>query len=150
MTNGAHSKSSRHGGIKMKKLLPKLLIMFFCTGCAGISSPTISPSFSGFGGQQPLLQSTTAVQLTSRNYRIVKTNAVGSDWGINLLGLIPLVSPDYVKVVKELYEAGGVAEGKPQAIVNVVQQQTSPYFILFSIPRITIRADVVEFKEPVP
>ena len=134
----------------MKKLLPKLLVMLlFCTGCAPFALPAISPSLSG-GGQQPLLQTTTTVQLTSQNYRIVKTNVVGTDWGVNLLGLVPIVSPKYVTVMKQLYEAGEVAEGKPQAIVNVIQQHSSPYFILFSIPRITIRADVVEFTKASP
>jgi hypothetical protein len=79
-----------------------------------------------------------------------ETNVVGTDWGIYFLGLVPIVSPQYVKAMKQLYEAGGVAEGSPQAIVNVIQQHTSPYFILFSIPRITIRADVVEFTKPSP
>ncbi len=134
----------------MLKLFPKLLIMFFLCGCAGVSSPTISPSFSGFGGLQSQLQTATTVQLASHNYRIVKTNVVGSDWGISFLGLIPIVSPDYAKAMKRLYVAGDVAEGRPQAIVNVVQQHTAPYFILFSIPRVAIRADVVEFEEPVP
>jgi hypothetical protein len=135
----------------MKTLFPKLLIMcYFCTGCAGFALPAISPSVSGGGGQQPLLQTTTMVQLTSQNYRIVKTNVVGTDWGVNLLGLVPIVSPKYVTVMKQLYDAGEVAEGKPQAIVNVIQQHSSPYFILFSIPRITIRADVVEFTKPSP
>ena len=135
----------------MSKLLPKLLFMFFfCTGCAAFTIPSISPLLSGLGGKQNLLQTTTTVRLTSQNYRIIKTNVVGSDWGINLLGLIPIVSPKYESVMKQLYEAGGVTEGKPQAIVNVIQQNTSPYFILFSITRITIRADVVEFVEPTP
>jgi hypothetical protein len=135
----------------MKPLFPKLFIVcFLYTGCAAVSSPSISPSLSFLGGGQPLLQATTTVQLASENYRISKTNVVGTDWGINFLGLVPIVSPDYVKVMNQLYEAGGVAEGKPQAIVNILQQNTSAYFILFSIPRITIRADVVEFKKPNP
>lgn len=125
-------------------------MFLLCTGCAGVSSPTISPSFSGLGGQVPLVQTTTTVQLASQSYRILKANAVGSDWGINFLGFVPIVSPQYVKAMRRLYEAGGVTEGKPQAIVNVVQQHTSPYFILFSIPRITIRADVVEFEKRCP
>jgi hypothetical protein len=132
----------------MKKLLPKLLILsFLCTGCAAFALPTISPSFSG-GGQQQLIQTTTTVQLNSENFRIVKTNAVGSDWGINLLGLIAIISPNYEKVMDQLCKAGEISAGKPQAIVNVHQQYSSPYFILFSIPRITVRADVVEFTKP--
>lgn len=133
----------------MNKLFTKLLIIcLLCTGCAiPLSSqlPSISPSISS--GQQQNIQALTTVQLTTDNYRILKTNAVGTDWGINLLGLIPIVSPDYTIAIAKLYKAGKVTEGKPQAIVNVLQQHTSPFFILFSIPRITFRADVVEFTK---
>lgn len=134
----------------MIKLFPKLLIIFFSTGCAAFSSPTISTSLSGFGGQHEQLQTTTTVQLTSQNYRILKTNVFGTDWGIDLLGIIPIVSPNCEKAMHQLYEAGGVKEGKPHAIVNVLKQHVSPYFILFSVPRVTIRADVVEFIKPSP
>lgn len=94
-----------------------------------------------------MIQTTTTIRLSTDNYRILKTNVVGTDWGIDILGLIPIVSPDYTKAIAKLYKAGEVAEGKPQAIVNVLQQHTAPYFILFSIPRITFRADVVEFTK---
>jgi len=60
------------------------------------------------------------------------------------------MSPDYAEAMAQLYQAGGITEGKAQAIVNVVQQNTSAYFILFGIPRITVRADVVEFTEALP
>ncbi len=96
------------------------------------------------------MQTTSTVQLSSDNYRIVRTNAVGTDWGINFLGLIPVISPKYEKAINQVYKAGGVAEGKSLAIVNVLQQYTSAYFILFSIPRIRIRAHVVVFWRPCP
>jgi hypothetical protein len=131
----------------MKKLFPSLLVIsFLCSGCAiplaGVL-PGLSPSFSG--GQEQGIKATTTVLLSTDNYKILKTNVVGTDWGINLLGLIPIVSPDYTKAVAKLYAAGEVTEGRPQAIANVLQQHTSPFFILFSIPRITFRADVIEF-----
>jgi hypothetical protein len=132
----------------MGKLLLKLLVVgILCTGCA-LPLPGLSPSISG--GHQQDVKTVTNVELTRENYRIVKTNAVGTDWGINFLGLIPIISPDYIKALSELYKAGGVTEGKPQALINVLQQHTSPFFILFSIPRITFRADVVEFSAPTP
>jgi hypothetical protein len=59
------------------------------------------------------------VLLSTENYRILKTNVVDTDWGIDFLGFIPIVSPDYAKAIAMLYKAGDVAEGKPQAIVNV-------------------------------
>jgi hypothetical protein len=131
----------------MKKLFPKLLILcFLCTGCA-IPLLSLLPGFSssGSGGQIQGIQTTTSVTLANDNYRILKTNVVGTDWGITFLGIFPIVSPDYVKAIENLYIAGEVSEGKPLAIVNILQQNTSPFFILFSIPRITFSADVVEF-----
>jgi hypothetical protein len=123
-----------------------LIILFMtaslCAGCA-LPLPGISPS--GAGGQQQEIKSITAVNLSRDNFKIVKTNIHGTDWGINFLGILPIVSPDYTKAISELYRAGAVTEGKPQAIVNILQQHTAPFFILFSIPRITFRADVVEF-----
>ena len=126
-----------------------LVTCFCCSGCAALDIPTLMSSVTGGGGVQQL-QTMTSVQLTTQNYKIIKTNVVGSDWGIKLLGIFPIVSPSYVKTIKQLYKAGDVTEGKPQAIVNIFQQETSPYFILFSIPTITIRADVIEFMKPTP
>ena len=134
----------------MKKLHPLLLIIcFLCAGCA-MPLADLLPFTSNSGGGQEDIKALTMVQLTTGNYRILKTNVVGTDWGISLLGFIPVVSPDYTKAISKLYKAGELTEGNPQAIVNVLQQHTSPYFILFSIPRITFRADVVEFTKTTP
>jgi len=92
----------------------------------------------------------TSVSLAERNYRIVKTNVVGISGGFALLGLITVKSPDYTEAFAQLYQAGGVSEGKALALINVVQQSSAPYFILFSLPKITLRADVVEFVETLP
>jgi hypothetical protein len=129
----------------MKKLLPTACIAGIAlSGCAALL-PLASHPVSGQPPQQIL--TATEVQLSSGNFRIIKTNAVGSSWGVNFLGIFPLLSPDIVKALSNLYENGCVGEGRPVAIVNVVQQNTAPYFILFSIPRITVRADVVEFVD---
>lgn len=134
----------------MKKLLPRLLILCsLCTGCAAplfSQLPIISPSLSG--GQAPGIQATTTVSLAADNYKILKSNVVGTDWGVSLLGIIPIVSPDNAKAFARLNLAGEVYGGTPRAVVNILQQNTAPFFILFSIPRITFRADVVEFTKP--
>lgn len=117
-------------------------------GCAAVPLlPLVSPFLSG---QQPQVSTTTSVQLAAQNYKIVKTNAVGTSWGFSLLGFISLMPLDHTEAMAQLYQAGGITEGKPQAIVNVLQQNSSTYFILFGIPRITVRADVVEFTEALP
>jgi hypothetical protein len=43
-----------------------------------------------------------------------------------------------------------MAEGKALALINVIQQSSAPYFILFSLPETTFRADVVEFVDTLP
>lgn len=133
----------------MNKKFMLLLFVLLLSGCA-LPLADLTPFASSSSGGQEEIKTLTTVQLTSGNYRILKTNVTGTDWGISLLGIIPIVSPDYSKAISKLYKAGEVTEGAPQAIVNVLQQHSSPYFILFSIPRITFRADVVEFTQTGP
>ena len=130
----------------MKKLLTAILFLLG-TGCA-LPLPAVAPQVGG--GQQGALQAQTNVTLARANYRVVKTNVVGTDWGVYFLGVFPIVSPDYVKALKKLYKAGDVTAGKPLALANVIQQHTAPFFILFSVPEITLRADVVEFTQTPP
>ncbi|WP_206054840.1 DUF6567 family protein [Nitrosococcus wardiae] len=92
----------------------------------------------------------TSVNLSKKNYRIVKADVTGSSWGFKLLGLITLKPVSYANAITELYQKAGVSTGKAQALANVSQQKSSPFFILFSIPRITFRADLVEFTEGLP
>ena len=131
----------------MRNLSPLLLVLVLVTGCTALPPlPFILPSVSG---QVPVLP-VTSVSLTERNYRIVKTNVVGTSRGFALLGLITVKPPDYTEAFAQLYQAGGVSAGKALALINIVQQSSAPYFILFSLPEITLRADVVEFVETLP
>ena len=41
-----------------------------------------------------------------------------------------------------------IAERRALAFVNVMQASRAPYFLLFSLPEIIFRVDVVEFVEP--
>lgn len=115
----------------MKKWILGIVILAFLTGCASV-------------GSFPHTSATT-VDLTRNNYRIVKSNAIGESHGFRLLGLIPFASPTYTGAMSDLYSKAGVAEGKAQALANVTQEQSSIYLILFSIPKVTVRADIVEF-----
>jgi hypothetical protein len=124
-----------------------LLVVLWVTGCAPIPPlPFTLPSGSG----QASVLTLTEVQLAQRNYRVVRTNVVGTSRGFALLGLITVKPPDATAALARLYEAGGIAEGKALALINVIQQSSAPYFILFSLPDITFRADVVEFVETLP
>lgn len=89
----------------------------------------------------------TRVDLSRKNYCIVKTNAVGESAGFSLLGFIPLSVPRYTEAMSDLYSKAGLEAGKAQALANVTQEKSSTYLILFSIPKLTVRADIVEFLD---
>ncbi|MDD5411803.1 MAG: hypothetical protein PHF31_10390 [Methylobacter sp.] len=130
----------------MTKLLKTLPILWSLTGCAAVPAlPLLSGLIPAPGGTQVL--TITAVNLYKQNFKIVKANAIGSSVGFSFLGLINLKSPRYDEAITKLYQSAGVSEGKAQALVNVVHENSSTYFILFGLPKITVRADVIEFTD---
>ena len=133
----------------MSKLLIIMPILWVLTGCAAAlpALPALSGLLSGASGTH-ILTSTT-VTLSRKNFKIVKANAFGSSAGFSFLGLLSLKSPSYEEALTQLYRSADVSVGKSQALVNVMHEQTSTYFILFSLPKITVRADVIEFIDEV-
>ncbi len=131
----------------MWKLLQILPLSLLLGGCAA-AIPAL-PALSGLvpppAGTQVL--TTTTVKLSRKNYQIIKANAVGTSTGFNFLGLFTLKAPQYDEAISRLYKAARVSQGKAQTIVNVVHQNSSTYFILFALPKITVRADVIEFTD---
>jgi len=132
------------------KLLKTMPVLGLLTGCAAVPALT---SLSGMlslppAGSQVL--TATQVSLSKQNYHIVKVNAVGSSTGFSLFGLFSLQSPTYAEAMTQLCRSAGISEGKAQALVNLVHEHSSTYFILFGLPKITVRADVVEFTDGVP
>ena len=87
----------------------------------------------------------TQVKLTEGNFVTVKTNVVGQARGFSLLGFISLVPARFQTAMDRLYTKAEMKTGKPQVLGNVIMEKTSAYWILFSIPRVSVRADVVEF-----
>lgn len=118
-------------------LLPALIIMIGCS--------------SSMGGKMP--QSTaTSVLLKEKNYKTIKMGAKGTSIGFRLLGILPITSPNYAEAKADLYENLGTAdlEGRPIALANQTEDTSSLYLILFSIPKIVVTADVVEFIDTNP
>jgi hypothetical protein len=133
----------------LRHLSRLLCVWFVVTGCAPVPPlPFTLPLGSGSG--QASVLTLTEVNLAQRNYRVVRTNVAGTSRGFALLGLITVKPPDAIEALARLYEAGGIAEGNAIALINVLQQSSAPYFILFSLPEITFRADVVEFVDTLP
>lgn len=88
----------------------------------------------------------TAVSLKENNYKVLKAGARGDSTGFSLLGFIPIVSPNYAEAKSSLYSSiGHTLEGRSVALANQTQDTSSIYLILFSIPKIVVTADVVEF-----
>lgn len=114
-------------------VLACFLLIFSSWGC------TSSGSFPS--------TSATKVDLSRNNYRVVKANAVGESSGFKLFMFIPVVPTRYSEAMSDLHKEAGVVEGKAQALVNVTQEESSLYLLLFSIPKLTVRADVIEFTE---
>jgi hypothetical protein len=129
----------------MMKSLKILPILWLLTGCAAAlpALPALSGLIPATNGTHIL--TTTTVNLSRKNFKIVKANAFGSSVGFSFLGIFSLKSPSFEEALTQLYRSADVSEGKSQALVNVMHEQTSTYFILFALPKITVCADVIEF-----
>jgi hypothetical protein len=77
---------------------------------------------------------------------VVKARARGEDRGFYLLGFLPIVTPSVGDATDQLL-SGVDSEGRAVSLANVTQEWRSWYFVLFSLPRVVVRADVVEFVE---
>ena len=89
----------------------------------------------------------TNVTLMQKNYRMLKTDCIGDSHGFTLLGIIPMWRPTAATAIRELNTEAALPPGKAYARINEIQEKTSTYLILFSIPAITVRADIIEFLD---
>jgi hypothetical protein len=103
---------------------------------------------AGCASQGEFRQSSgTQVSLAGNNYKILKTGVKGTSTGFKLLGLIPIVPPNMADAKQSLYASCGESlTGRSVALANETEDRSSVYLILFSLPRYTITADVVEFN----
>ncbi|HZR17540.1 MAG TPA: hypothetical protein VFE51_09450 [Verrucomicrobiae bacterium] len=119
------------------------------TGCAAIA-PLSSIITTPSGGTPPLqVHEQTSVKLAADNFILIRTNVVGRSRGFSLLGIITIVPATLNKAMDRLYNNAQMHENQPQTIAHLVIEQTSSYWILFGIPEMDARADVVEFKPEV-
>ncbi len=117
------------------------------SGCAaGLATATTSgSSLLTPNGAFLEVHSETKVALEKPNFVVVKANNVGQSRGFALLGLITIVPPSCNTALSRLYEQAGVQPGRAQTLANVLVERSSSYWILFSLPEITVRGDLVEF-----
>src|SRR5262245_46970096 len=139
-------------GTVLSTLACLLFVVLGMTGWAAIAALPIDLPSGPSGSGPTAVLTRTEVQLKQRNYRVIRENVTGTSRGFALLGLLMLKPPDATEAFASLYEDGNlrvlIAEGRALAFVNVMQDSSAPYFLLFSLPKITFRADVVEFVEP--
>ena len=88
----------------------------------------------------------TGVSLAENNYKIIKAGVKGESRGFKLFGIIPFVSPNYAEAKADLYaNLGESLVGRSAALANQTEDKSTIYVILFSLPKVTITADVIEF-----
>jgi hypothetical protein len=121
-----------------------LLILVGATGCAAVA-PFASTLAGGAPSASLEVHSQTAVRLSEANFVTLRTNLVGSSEGFRLLGFITLRPATVNEAMTRLYATAQAQEGRPETLANLVVEHSGIYVILFSIPRVTIRADLIEF-----
>jgi hypothetical protein len=91
----------------------------------------------------------TEVSLTHGNYKMIRAGAEGRSYGFRfLLGIIPITAPSTADARADLYQnIGESVNGKSVALINVTEDRSTTWLLLFSIPKIVITGDVVEFNE---
>ena len=112
-------------------------ILILITGCASTRVENTTASTQ------------TQVSLNHANYKMLKAGAVGRSYGFRfLLGIIPITSPSSAAARADLYRSvGQPIDGKSIALINVLEDRSTTWLILFSIPKKVITGDVVEFAD---
>ncbi len=113
------------------------------TGCAGRATTSFLSVLPGVSSQD--LRNQTDVKLSEGNFVLVKTNVIGQSRGFALLGFITIVPAEFNTAFSRLYSQAGMESGKSQTLTDIAIERTGSYWILFSLPRCTVRADVVQF-----
>jgi hypothetical protein len=119
-------------------------------GCAALPLLPASSSLLPTGSATAEFHSATAVKLEQANFTTVKTNVVGQTKGFALLGIITIVPARFSTAIDRLYVQAEMRPGVAQTLANMVVDRSSTYLILYSIPRVSVRADVIEFVAPSP
>lgn len=133
----------------MARALLLICVCALLSGCAAIAP--FSSLVSAPTGPPPLqVHEETQVKLAEDNFLLIKTNVIGRSHGFSLLGIITIVPATLTKAMNRLYGAAEMPPGEPQTVAHLVIEQTSSYYILFGVPEVDVRADIVQFKPGPP
>lgn len=91
----------------------------------------------------------TDISLKENNYKVLKTCARGSSSGFKLFEIFTIWSPSYASARRSLYDSvGEKLEGRSIALANMSEDKSTIHLLLFSIPRLVVTGDVIEFDRP--
>jgi hypothetical protein len=127
-----------------------LAIAVLCGGCAAASALSASSIIGSPNASSLEIHNNTDVRLQERNFIVIRTNVIGQSSGFSLLGVLTIVPAKFTKAMSRLYMNAEMQPGRPQTLVNLIMEKDATYFILFSLPRTAIRADVIEFVPATP
>ena len=135
---------------QLPTLLTFLAIAALCGGCASGSALSVASLMGSPNASALEIHNNTDVRLQEKNFIVIKTNVMGQSSGFSLLGVLTIVPAKFTKAMSRLYVQAEMQPGRPQTLVNLVMEKDATYFILFSLPRTAIRADVIEFIPATP
>ena len=126
-----------------KTLIGKLMLAATCSVALALVTGCTSTNFDA-SNNSPL----TAASVAGKTYKLVEGEAVGTSYGFKFLGIIPFANPHYGMARKDMLSSVQKAVGGRGASLSHETSDTSTiYVILFSIPKVTVTADVIEFVD---
>lgn len=84
--------------------------------------------------------------LTKNDVKLVKVNARGIDRGFKFLGFMDFDPVSYNDALSNLYEQAGATGNRNISVTNVTVTDSAMYFVVVSLTRIAITADIVEIS----
>ena len=135
---------------ELPALLATLGLAALASGCAGASALSAASVIGSPNAAALEIHNNTDVRLQEKNFIVVKTNVMGQSSGFSLLGILTIVPAKFTKAMNRLYAQADMQPGRPQTLVNLVMEKDATFYILFSLPRTAIRADVIEFIPATP
>ncbi len=133
----------------MRKSASGILVVATAAGLAGCAAAPALPSILGGlgGGPDGGYLHRTEVALTRANYRVVQTNLVGESRGLTLLLFLTVDPVSHTEAFADLEAKAPLEKDRARALVNVAHERNARNFLLFALPRIRVRADLVEFLD---
>jgi hypothetical protein len=143
--------STLAGGLthhKLPSMRPQTICKSLAFAASGLALILAASGCSSTRFVTPPQTTTTAVALNAKNYRLIKAGATGTSCGFRLLGILPFSSPHHSTARSKLYASvDQPLTGKAVALTNELEDRSTLYLILFSVPKLTITADVIEFVD---